>query len=155
MSSSAKYIVRMLICLTPFLLASCLGMSVPKDAKLEPPLASAGNPGFSGPSVIDRALVDKWELTHRVNDKGEENLPEEGIRTLIEFTDGGEVIFNRNDKESASLKSRKGRYSAAKSELVVTDDQGTTSRWPYQVTGDMMVFTMPEKAQKFYWRRYR
>jgi len=154
MSSPAKCIVRVLICLAPFLCASCLGMSVPKSAKLEPPLASAGNPASSEPQVIDRTLVDKWELTHRVNDKGEENLPQD--RTLIEFTDKGAVIFNKIVKEDpTSLKSRTGRYSAVKSELVITDDQGTTSRWPYEVNGDMMVITMPEKGQKFHWRRYR
>jgi len=155
MSFPARCIVRVLICLMPFLFASCLGMSVPKDAKLEPPLASAGNPAFSGSGAIDKALVDRWELTHLVTDSGEKQEPMEGTRTLVEFTENGGMVMNRADKESPSVKKQTGHYSAEKNQLEVTDGEGRTSRWAYEVNGDTMVITMPEKKQKLYWRRYR
>jgi len=130
-------------------------MSLPKSAKLEP---SSTMPASSAPSdaANDRALVDKWELLVLVNDKGEEEKPRDATRTLIEFTDKGQVILNRVDKEeSDALKSRTGRYTTAKNEVSITDDKGNTSVWPYQVTGDQLILVMPEMKKKFHWRRYR
>lgn len=155
MSVTGKSIFRALLCVVPILCASCLSMSLPKSAKLEP---SSGMPTASAPSVAgnDRALVDKWELLLLVNDKGGEEKPRDATRTLIEFTDKGQVILNRVDKEgSDALKSRTGKYTTAKNEVSITDDKGNTSVWPYQVTGDQLVLVMPELNKKFHWRRYR
>jgi hypothetical protein len=138
--------------LAVFSCASCVGTGLSKSAKLEP-----GAPG-SGESVGtgDKSLVDTWELLYQVNDKGDEERPKEATRTLIEFTGNGRVIFNRIDNENSDrVKSRTGKYALDKSEISITDDDGNTVKWPYQIIGDTLVLVMPEAKKKFHWRRFR
>lgn len=100
--------------------------------------------------------MDTWELLYQLNEKGEEERPRESTRTLIEFTEQGKVIFNRVEREHAdSVKKRSGKFTLNGNEISITDDVGNTVKWPYQVTGDTLVLTMPEIKKKFYWRRYR
>lgn len=144
--------------LAPFVCCSCLTMAAPKTAKLEPGPTASGvsRPSSSVDSVADKKVVDTWELLYQKNDKGDEEPPREATRTLIEFTDKGQVIFNRVDKENSDkMKSRSGRFTIEGEEISITDDAGNTVKWPYQVTGDTLVLVMPEVKKKFYWRRYR
>lgn len=152
-----KRSASVLVCLAPLLFTSCLTTSLPKSARVEPnttsPTASASTTPQGSP---DKKLVDTWELLYQVNDKGDEERPREATRTLIEFTDRGQVVFNRMDKENSDkMKSRSGKYAVEKEEISITDDAGNTVRWPYQVVGDTLVLVMPEVKKKFYWRRYR
>jgi len=133
-------------------------MSMPKSARVEPNATGTSPPpgGSASQGAADTKLVDTWELLYQVNDKGDEERPRAATRTLIEFTNRGQVIFNRMDKENSdSMKSRSGRYAVEKEEITITDDGGNTVRWPYQVVGDTLVLMMPEVKKKFYWRRYR
>lgn len=146
------------VLLFALLCSSCITMGAPKTAKVEPSTPAPGiaqaapAPGASA----DKKLVDTWELQYEVNEKGDERKPREATRTLIEFTDGGQVIFNRVDKdESDKMKSRSGKYAIEKDEISITDDAGNNVKWPYQVVGDTLVLVMPEVKKKFYWRRYR
>jgi len=133
-------------------------VAAPKTAKLEggtsapavsPKSASVGN-------LSDKKVVDTWELLYQKNEKGEEERPREATRTLIEFTDRGQVIFNRVDKENSDkMKSRSGKFIVEGEEISITDDAGNTVKWPYQVSGDTLVLVMPEVKKSFYWRRYR
>ena len=131
---------------------SCLTASVPKSAKMDsPPSSSASNS-----SSMDKGLTDKWELMFQVNDKGEEQKPREATRTILEFTGSGEVVFNRMDKESSDMsKSRSGKYTIDRDQIVITDDAGNTVKWPYQVSGDNLMISMPEVSKKFHWKRFR
>ncbi|MEI7448157.1 MAG: lipocalin family protein [Desulfomonile sp.] len=135
--------------------ASCFTMSLPKSATLESGSPASKSPVSSG-AVLDKGLVDKWELLYQVNDKGGQERPRESTRTLIEFTDNGRVVFNRMDKETTdSSKSRSGQFSLVKDEISITDDAGNTVQWPYQITGDTLVLVMPEVKKKFYWQRVK
>lgn len=140
------------ICLIPLVCASCLSMGLSKTAQLE-----QGSSGSAASDVqADKSLTDTWELECQVNDKGEEEPPKDATRTLIEFTKGGKVIFNRMDSENSNpVKSRTGKYSIDKAEIHITDDAGNTVKWPYQVTGDTLTLVMPEVKKKFRWRRLR
>jgi hypothetical protein len=107
-------------------------------------------------SSMDKGLTDKWELMYQINDKGEEQKPREATRTVLEFTGNGEVIFNRMDKDSTDMsKSRSGKYTLDRDQIVITDDAGNTVKWPYTVTGDNLMISMPEVSKKFHWRRFR
>jgi hypothetical protein len=154
-----KRSAAILFCLAPLVFSSCLTMSLPKSARVEPsPTVSPPTATASVPpkGAADTKLIDTWELQYQVNDKGDEERPRAATRTLIEFTDRGQVIFNRMDKENSdSMKHRSGRYAVEQQEVTITDDAGNTVRWPYQVVGDTLVLTMPELKKKFYWRRYR
>jgi hypothetical protein len=100
--------------------------------------------------------VDTWELLYLVDDKGEETRPREHTRTLIEFTDKGQVIFNRLARDNADeTKSRTGKYTIERDQILITDDVGNSSKWPYQLAGDTLVIAMPESNKKFFWRRFR
>jgi len=153
--STLKRGFRLAAILAGLLCISCLTASLPKSAKVEPtpPPSEAG----SGQSTVeDKSLVDTWELLYQLNEKGEEERPRESTRTLIEFTEQGKVIFNRVEREHAdSVKKRSGKFTLNGNEISITDDVGNTVKWPYQVTGDTLVLTMPEIKKKFYWRRYR
>jgi hypothetical protein len=140
------------ICLVALLCASCISTTMPKTARVEPS-PSSGEPSQSSQ---DKNLLDTWELLYQVNEKGDEERPRDATRTLIEFTDKGQVIFNRMDKENSDkMKSRTGKYALDKSEINITDDVGNTVKWPYQITGDTLMLVMPEVKKKFYWRRFR
>jgi hypothetical protein len=146
------------VLLLAVLCSSCITMGAPKTAKVEPNTATPGSSQPSAPAsgLSDKKIVDTWELQYEVNEKGDERRPREATRTLIEFTDGGQVIFNRVDKEeSDKMKSRSGKYAIEKEEISITDDAGNNVKWPYQVVGDTLVLVMPEVKKKFYWRRYR
>ncbi len=146
-----RRVIGVLICLAPLLCASCLSVTAPKSPQVEP----GPNPG---PALanLDKSLADTWELLYQVNDKGEKEPPRDATRTLIEFTDKGQVIFNRTDKENSdAMKSRSGKYALDKTEISITDDLGNTVKWPYQITGDTLVLFMPEVNKKFFWRRFR
>ncbi len=146
-----RRVIGVVICLTSLLCASCLSVTAPKSPQVEP----NPNPGGQALANLDKSLADTWELLYLVNDKGEKEPPKESTRTLIEFTDKGQVIFNRTDKESPDTKSRSGKYSLDKTEISITDDLGNTVKWPYQITGDTLVLFMPEVNKKFFWRRFR
>lgn len=152
MSLVSKRTIGAAACLVALLGASCITTTLPKSARVEP------SPSASEPSSAstDKNLLDTWELLYQVNEKGDEERPRDATRTLIEFTDKGQVIFNRMDKENSDkMKSRTGKYALDKSEISITDDVGNTVKWPYQVNGDTLVIVMPEVKKKFYWRRFR
>ncbi len=152
MSLFLKRTVTVAIFLVGMLCASCITTTLPKTARLEPG-PSASQPS---PTASDKKLLDTWELLYQVNENGAEERPKDGTRTLIEFTDKGQVIFNRMDKDhSDKMKSRTGKYILEKNQLTITDDVGNTVKWPYQVTGDTLMIAMPEVKKKFYWRRFR
>jgi hypothetical protein len=150
MSLLSKRMIGATICLVALLCASCISTTLPKTARVEPS-PSSGEPS-QAPS--DKNLLDTWELLYQVNEKGEQR-PLEGTRTLIEFTDKGQVIFNRMDKDSDKMKNQTGKYALDNNEITITDNAGNTVKWPYQVTADTLVITMPEKKTKFFWRRFR
>jgi hypothetical protein len=145
------------VCFVPFLYVSCLSMSLPKSAKVQSSAGSTQVPTRLEPKAsVDKGLLDTWELLYQVNDKGDQERPRESTRTLIEFTDRGQVIFNSMDKErSDRVKSRSGKYSVQENRINITDDVGNTVSWPYQLAGDTLILMMPEKNRKFYWRRFR
>jgi len=105
---------------------------------------------------VDRGLVDTWELLYQVDDQREQKRPPDSTRTLIEFTDKGQVIFNRLDKDTSNqLKNRTGKYTLDSDMINIVDDVGNATKWPYQLTGDTLMIVMPELEKKFYWRRFR
>lgn len=151
---SLKCKLGILICalMCAFSLASCLTASLPKNASMESQATSQN----SASSNLDKGLTDKWELMYQVNDKGEEQKPRESTRTVLEFTGSGEVIFNRMDKDNTDMtKSRSGKYTLDKDQIVITDDAGNTVKWPYSITADNLMISMPEVSKKFHWKRYR
>ncbi len=149
MGSLNKLLV-IILCLCPFVFCSCLAVT-PKTSKEDP------GPGrLASADSVDSSLVDKWELLYQMNDKGVEEKPRESTKTLIEFTRKGQVIFNRSaDENPEAIKSKTGKYLVEKEEINITDDGGNTVKWPYQVTGDTLILTMPEVQKKFYWKRHR
>lgn len=151
---SLKYRLGILICalMCAFSLASCLTASLPKSARMESQATSQN----TAASNLDKGLTDKWELMYQVNDKGEEQKPRESTRTVLEFTGNGEVIFNRMDKDNTEMtKNRSGKYTLDKDQIVITDDAGNTVKWPYSITADNLMISMPEVSKKFHWKRYR
>lgn len=152
MSVYRRTIAWVLVVAVQLSCTSCLTMTMPKSPRVEPGTPSSG----TAEAAVDKNLVDTWELLYQVNDKGEEERPREATRTLIEFTNRGQVIFNRIDKEhSDAMKSRTGKYALEKEEISITDDVGNTVKWPYQVSSDTLIITMPEVKKKFHWRRFR
>lgn len=151
MPSAMRRVVEVMICLIPLLWASCVTMSLPKTGQ--------GDSGLKGPATynVDKNLVSTWELLYQINDKGEKGLgPPDKPRVLIEFTDKGRVIFNKiyPDKPNALTK-HQGTYTVDKGFITITDHKGQTSQWPYEVNGETLVTAMPERKEKFYWRRTR
>ncbi|MFH1115912.1 MAG: lipocalin family protein [Pseudomonadota bacterium] len=156
MPSIAKSIANVLLCLVPVLFTSCLSMSLPKSAKVEPPPATASTQPSTEKTGTDKGLADTWELLHQVDNRGEQQRPRDSTRTLIEFTAKGQVIFNRLDKDTSSqLKSRTGTYTLDGEMINIVDDVGNAAKWPYELTGDSLMIVMPELEKKFYWRRFR
>jgi hypothetical protein len=149
-------LINILICLTLFLCASCITTTAPNKAQVKDqqrPVASRQSTRQS----VDNKIVDTWELLYQINDKGDQQLPRDNVRTLIEFTDRGQVIMNRIDKGASSpqVTSKSGNYVLRENELNITDNVGRSVRWPYRITGDSLVISMPEEKKKFYLRRYR
>jgi len=148
-----RALLLLLVLATVFSCASCVGTSLSKSARIDPDVTT--NPAALD-TAGDKGIADTWELLYQVNENGDEERPTDSTRTLIEFTRNGQVIFNRIDKDnSGRIKSRTGKYSIDKAEINITDDAGNTVQWPYQITGDMLVISMPEVKKKFHWRRFR
>ncbi len=131
-----RKIARVAACMIPLLCASCLSTGLVRPV-----------------SIDDANLVDTWELQSQVNEKGQEEPPT--IRTFLKLTKDGEVILTKTDKEnSAPTETSKGKYSVNRGEITMTDLEGRTTTWPYQLTGDTLVMVVtPDK--KFRWRRFR
>ncbi len=145
----SRRVMAVVACLAALSCASCLTMTMPRTARVEPGATATG--GSS-----DKRIVDTWELLYQTDDKGDKQLPTEGTRTLIEFTDKGRVIFNRIDKDNSDrVKNRTGKYSQENNEIVITDDSGNNVRWTYNVKDDTLVITAPELKKTFHWRRFR
>ena len=157
MLSIVKTIVRVVLCIVPLTCISCLSVSLPKSAKVEPtPSVSASGQPSQTDATLDKGLVDTWELLYQVGNNGDEKRPRDSTRTLIEFTGNGQVIFNRLDKDNShQLKSRTGKYTLEGEKINIVDDMGNSVKWPYQLTGDTLIIVMPELEKKFYWRRFR
>ena len=137
---------------TPLMWASEKGHSKVANLLKGHSAAPSGSPD----RTIDTNLLDTWELLYQVNERGDEERPMEGKRTLMEFTDKGQLIFNRVDKDNPDkMKTRTGKYALDKNVINITDDVGNTVHWPYQISGDTLVIDMPEKKIKLYWRRFR
>lgn len=134
------------------LCASCLTMSLPKSARVEP---NAPPSRTESTSTTDSRLMDTWELMYQVNEKNSEEQPRPGTRTLIEFKEPGRVVFSRieREKESDVVNRREGDFTVRQSEIHITDDAGNSVRWPYQITGDTLIIAMPNDKRKFYWKR--
>ncbi len=148
-----RALLLLLVLIIIFSCASCVGTGVSKSARIDPGVTS-GSAAFD--SAGDKGIADTWELLYQVNEKGDEERPNEATRTLIEFTKNGQVIFNRMDNENSDrVKSRTGKYSIDKAEISITDDAGYSVKWPYQINGDTLVISMPELKKKFHWRRFR
>jgi hypothetical protein len=138
-----RRVVGVAVCVGTLLCASCVTTTMPWTAR-----------GGQGPT--DKRLVDTWELLYRVVDNGEKQLPTEGTRTLVEFTDKGRWIFNRIDKDNSGLVNNKtGNYTQKDSEIAITDDGSNQVRWTYNVQEDTLVINAPELKTTFYWRRFR
>jgi hypothetical protein len=135
-----------------FSCVSCVGAGVSKSARVDPGVTGSAALEAAG----DKGIADTWELLYQTNEKGEEERPKEATSTRIEFTKAGQVIFNRIDSENSDrVKSRTGKYSVDKAEINITDDAGYSVKWPYQISGDTLVISMPELKKKFHWRRFR
>jgi hypothetical protein len=140
-----RRVVGVVLCLAALACGSCLTMTMPRTASVEP-----------GAGAADKRIVDTWELLYQLNEKGDKELPTEGTRTLIEFTDKGRVIFNRIDKDNSDrVKNRTGKYSQENNEIVITDDSGNNVRWSYNVKDDTLEISAPELKKTFHWRRFR
>ncbi len=177
MLSDLRRGAKLLVFLAPVVCASCLSMTMPKK---EPWTASdTSSQETEAVAVSDNRIVDTWELLYQVDESGEQQLPREGTRTLVEFTPNGRLIYNRVDRtrpvqvsaESESggyswpwqgskeespprLKTQTGTYRVQEGELNVTDGTNNT-RWPYRIVGDTLVIVIPKKKKQLHFRRFR
>ncbi len=144
-------LIRAMLCVAVVFCSSCLTMTAPQSAKEDRPRTEAPrNP------VKDNMLVDTWELMYESEDGGREKPTPPGVRTLVEFTDQGRVIFNKTySGDKNGVRSRTATYSLEKNEMHIRDDLGNSVRWPYHVTGDTLVIVMPEAKTRLYLRRSR
>lgn len=149
----SKRFVLALLCVVCCLCASCVTMTLPQSTKVNTQSPRTPEKEYV---VKDDRLCDTWELMYLVDDKGEEKNPEEGTRTVAEFTRKGEVIVNKVDRRAPDrVKTRKGQYVAENNKIRITDQDGNEVSWPYMIDGDTLVIEMPEAKKKFYWRRFR
>ncbi len=133
---------------------SCLTASLPKSARLDGAAPSNSELAQSDVRSSDRDILGKWELLYQINDKGDRQNPKDMTKTQIEFTSEGKINFKRlDDERSDSMKSRQGKYSIDKDQINITDDAGNTVKWPFVVTSDSLVISMPDQNKKFHWRR--
>jgi hypothetical protein len=117
------------------LCSSCLGLTATKEQAAGP-------------------ITDTWELMYQIDEQGAQEKPPQSIRTLIEFTKNGQAVFKRIDKETSNVvKTQSGTYKVDGDRVIITDSEGPTVNWPYRITDDILVLTMPELRKKFYWRR--
>lgn len=153
-----KRLVLGLICTFCCFCASCMTMTLPQSTKIKNQSGESPKGGASRNEYIvkDDRLCDTWELMYLVNDKGEEKNPDEGTRTLMEFTQKGEVIVNKVDRGATDrVKTRNAEYLAENNLISITDQEGNKVTWPYMIDGDTLIIEMPEVKKKFYWRRFR
>jgi hypothetical protein len=157
MISIARNLGKAIPCLVAILCTACLSASLPKTAKVEPtPPLTETTTKLDTNTLADKNLLNRWELLYRVTESGEKETPRDNTRTLIEFTDGGQVIFNRLDKDhSDQIESRTGKFTVEGDMINIVDDMGNSVAWPYQLTGESLIIVMPELKKKFYWRRFR
>jgi hypothetical protein len=126
---------------------------LPKGARLDD-AQSSPDVSASLQGSGDKSVVGKWELLYQLNDKGERQNPRDQTKTQIEFTDNGQVVFNRIDNENSdNVKSRTGKFTVDKNQISITDDAGNTVKWPFQIASDSLIISMPEVNKKFHWRR--
>jgi hypothetical protein len=131
-----------LLCAVPFLCVSCLGLGIPKTSGLE-------SPASLPEGEIDERLIGTWEVQYRQTDNGSKEYVRS--RTLIEFTDKGELIFNRVDREKEDqLKTEAGRYTVVGDSIIVLDTQGHRGRWQYKVSEDNLVIMMSDKGEEIH-----
>ena len=156
MSSQYVRLINVSLCLLLLLCTSCITLTAPNSARVEDEQKTVTSRKGSESSV-DSKIVDTWELVYQINEKGDQELPRDSVRTLIEFTDRGQVIMNRINKGASNphVTSKSGNYVLHDNELSITDDGGRSVIWPYRVTGDMLVISMPKLKKKFFLRRYR
>jgi len=157
MCLTPRAFLRIMVVLVPFLCTSCLSTSLPKGAKVDPGPLNSGSPTrLETKGAIDQGLVDTWEVQYLVDAKGDEEVPAEQKRILIEFTDKGQVIINKLSRDSPEgTKSRTGRYTLEGNQILITDDMGYNSKWTYELVGDRLVLVMPQENKKFHCRRFR
>jgi ankyrin repeat protein len=107
--------------------------------------------------AMDRNLVATWELLSQTDEHGQnEQKPIENIRSLIEFTNKGVVVFSRIEKKvSDRTLVRTGKYRIERNEVVIADEAGNIVRWPYKIADDKLTIVMAEFKKKHYWRRVR
>jgi len=120
------------------------------------PPATSKDTSATSEGIIDLNLLHTWGLLYKIDENGHEERPIEGTRTLIEFTDKGQLIFSKVDNGSShQMKNRAGKYALNGNEISITDESGNTMQWVYQVSGDTLVIDMPDAKNKFYWGRFR
>jgi hypothetical protein len=141
-----------IILLAVLFCASCLSLTAPKDPRVD---ADAG--GGKPIAGLDKNLVDTWELMYLTDDDGKEIYPDKSTRTLMEFTENGRVLVNTTYKgPPETVKTHPGKYAMlGKDEISVTDKDGTTASWPYQIKKDTLVTTVLGGNKKHHWRRFR
>jgi hypothetical protein len=137
----------MFVFCTALVCSSCFSTVASKNPREEP------RPRPRPVAPTDKTLVGTWELIYRVDNRGEQKLPE--MKTKLELTDKGTAIFNRTDpSKQGAVETTTGVYTLQQNEITITDDDGIkTNTWPYTLAEDILVITMPEVDKKFYWRR--
>lgn len=118
---------------------------------------SDGSEQASPEGAIDPNLMATWGLLSQTDEHGKnEQKPIENIRSLIEFTNKGVVVFRRIEKiASDQTQVRTGKYRIERNEVVITDEVGNTVRWPYKIADDKLTIVMSEFKKKYYWQRVR
>ncbi len=152
------FIIWLAVALAATLCSSCLFMTGTQSARVKNPSGPENKPKQEAGGVADPRVVGTWELLYRMDDNGKETPPRQGTRTLIEFTDNGDVIFNRSDRGGSDrVKSRTGRYTVNDDTLNITDDSGYSAKITYRMAGDTLITSMvvEDRPTEFYWRRYR
>ena len=133
------------VCCMALLCSSCFSTVATQTPREEPPAPRPVVP-------TDKSLVGIWELIYQVDNKGDQDLPRQ--KTKLELTDKGYVIFNRTNPQSQDeVKNKTGTYVLRNNEITITDEEGHRANWPYTLTDDILVITMPDVGKKFYWRR--
>ncbi len=142
MTLGSRRAMVVLLCAVPFLCASCLALGIPKTPGLE-------SPASLPEGEIDERLIGTWEVQYRQSENGSKEYV--WSRTLIEFTDKGELIFNRVDREKEDkLKTETGRYTVVGDSIIVLDTEGHRGRWQYEVSEDNLVIMMSDKGEEIH-----
>jgi hypothetical protein len=102
---------------------------------------------------IDERLVAVWELKRHLDESGKEKAPDAHAKVMIEFTGDGKVIFRKEDKAGGASRTRTGTYAPAGAALIITDDEGRTVRWEYEITENTLTIVWPQMKNKFVFER--